>query len=296
MDKSIIRSNDLSRYYRWPRQTNEAIVRSIHWLLAILDSDSGRTPNLGANDGAYLFPLTVCPFADYRPVLNAAARAFLDYDLPRGPWDELALWFGVPLENRKYVQLPRYLGDQLYGKDSWAYLRTAQFTSRPSHADQLHVDLWWRSLNVAQDAGTYLYNADPPWDNRLTAAQVHNTVTVNGRDQFTRAGRFLYLDWFNAYRRGNLEADPAILQRIRGRHWGYWRMGVRHARTVTAYADGHWQVRDEMLPLRMPWDKRPITYRLHWLLPDWEWEARLARIGVRNSSKIAAWMGNSYHQ
>jgi hypothetical protein len=270
---SLMRGNEFIHYF--PRQTNEAIVRSIHWLLAILDSDSGRTPNLGANDGAYLFPLTVCPFADYRPVLNAAARAFLDYDLPRGPWDELALWFGVPLENPKYVQLPRYLGDQLYGKDSWAYLRTAQFTSRPSHADQLHVDLWWRSLNVAQDAGTYLYNADPPWDNRLTAAQVHNTVTVNGRDQFTRAGRFLYLDWFNAYRRGSLEADPTILQRTRGRHWGYWRTGVRHARTVTAYADGHWQVIDDMLPLRMPWEKRPITYRLHWLLPDWEWEARI---------------------
>jgi hypothetical protein len=270
---ALMRISTFSTY--WPRQTNEAIVRSIHWLLAILDSGSGQTPNLGANDGAYIFPLTVCPFADYRPVLNAAARAFLGYDLPRGSWDELALWFGMPLEDRKYIQLPRYLGDQLYGKDSWAYLRTAQFISRPSHADQLHVDLWWRSLNVAQDAGTYLYNADPPWDNRLTAAQLHNTVTVNGRDQFTRAGRFLYLDWFNAYRRGSLEADPAILQRTRGRHWGYWRAGVRHARTVTAYADGHWQVQDEMLPLRMPWDKRPIVYRLHWLLPDWQWVAAM---------------------
>jgi Heparinase II/III N-terminus/Heparinase II/III-like protein len=271
----IIRSNDLNRYYHWPRQTNDAIVRSVHWLLAILDSNSGQTPNLGANDGSYIFPLTVCPFADYRPVLNAAARAFLDYDLPRGDWDELALWFGLSLESPKYIQLPRYLGDQLYGKDSWAYLRTAQFTGRPSHADQLHVDLWWRSLNVTRDAGTYLYNADPPWDNRLIAAQVHNTVTVNGRDQFTRAGRFLYLDWFNAYRRGSLEADPQILQRTRGRHWGYWRLGVRHARIVTAYADGHWQVLDDLLPVRLPWDKRPLTYRLHWLLPDWEWEARL---------------------
>ena len=33
--------------------------------------------------------------------------------------------------------------------------------------DQLHLDLWWRGLNIAQDAGTYLYNADPPWDNPL---------------------------------------------------------------------------------------------------------------------------------
>jgi hypothetical protein len=50
---------------------------------------------------------------------------------------------------------------------------------------------------------------------------------------------------------------------------------VRHVRIVTAYADGHWQIQDDMLPLRMPWDKRPITYRLHWLLPDWEWEAAM---------------------
>jgi hypothetical protein len=184
------------------------------------------------------------------------------------------------------VALPRYLGDQIYGKDSWAYLRTAQFTTRPSHADQLHVDLWWHSLNVAQDAGTYLYNADPPWENSLTTALLHNTVTVNGRDQFTRAGRFLYLDWFNAYRRGSLEADPAILQCIRGWHWGYWKQGIRHERTVTSYADSRWQIRDEMLPLRIPWGKKPISFRLHWLLPDWEWQVEESNhgMGLRLSS------------
>jgi len=91
------------RSYRWPRQTNEAIIRSIHWLLALLDSDSGRAPNLGANDGAYIFPFTTCPFNDYRPVLYTAARAFLDYNLPHGIWDEMSLWFGMSLENPKYV-------------------------------------------------------------------------------------------------------------------------------------------------------------------------------------------------
>ena len=105
--------------------------------------------------------------------------------------------------------MPRYLGDQLYGKKSWAYLRTAQFTSRPSHADQLHLDLWWRGLNIARDAGTYLYNAPAPWDNSLTTTLVHNTVTINGRDQMTRAGRFLYLDWVNAYRQSLPVEDPA---------------------------------------------------------------------------------------
>jgi hypothetical protein len=187
----------------FPRKTLDRLTAATHWLYALLDPVSGRVQNLGANDGAYIFPLTICPFADYRPLMQAAAQAFLDYQLPRGVWDEMSLWFGIPLESRKYLRTERYLGDHLYAKNSWAYLRTAQFTSRPSHADQLHLDLWWRGLNVAQDAGTYLYNAPAPWDNSLTSARVHNTVTVNGRDQFTRAGRFLYLDWFDAYRKNS---------------------------------------------------------------------------------------------
>ncbi len=50
------------------------------WLLNLSDPESGRVPNLGPNDGAYILPLTVLPFADYRPVLQAASRAFLGED------------------------------------------------------------------------------------------------------------------------------------------------------------------------------------------------------------------------
>jgi len=262
---------------RWPRHTLDAVGRSIHWLLSLLDSESGRTPNLGANDGAYIFPLTVLPFDEYRPVLHAAARAFLDYDLPRGPWDEMALWFGTQAGGPRSIALPRYLGDQLYGKHSWAYLRTAQFTSRPSHADQLHLDLWWRGLNVAQDAGTYLYNAPAPWDNSLTTTQVHNTMAVNGCDQMTRAGHFLYLDWVNAYRKSLIAENPAVLQQVRGRYRG---RGYRHTRIASVCDDDRWLVEDEILPLRMPWEKKPLTFRLHWLLPDWKWKIENSESGV----------------
>ena len=265
------------------------LTAATHWLLSLLDSESGRTPNLGANDGAYIFPLTVLPFADYRPVLHAAARAFLDYDLPRGPWDEMSLWFGAQAAGPKSLALPRYLGDQMYARQSWACLRTAQFTSRPSHADQLHLDLWWRGLNVAQDAGTYLYNAESPWDNSLTTALVHNTVTVDGRDQMTRTGRFLYLDWVNAYRKGVIEADPVILQRVSGRYRNY-HQGIRHTRTVTAYTDDRWQVNDILLPLRMPWQKKLLTFRLHWLLLDWIWEIE------NRASGLVLFLGSPYGQ
>ena len=58
--------------------------------------------------------------------------------------------------------------------------------------DQLHFDLWWHGINVAQDAGTYLYNGEPPWDNPLVSTRVHNTITIDGRDQMTRGGTIPY--------------------------------------------------------------------------------------------------------
>ena len=290
------RSSGTMRSTRWPHATSDAIGRATHWLLALLDPASGSVPNLGANDGAYIFPFSVCPFDDYRPVLHSAARAFLRYDLPRGLWDEMSLWFGIPFQSKRYVQLPRYLGDHIYGQDAWAVLRIAQFSSRPSHADQLHLDLWWRGLNIARDAGTYLYNAAPPWDNSLTTALVHNTVTLDGRDQFTRAGRFLYLDWFNAYRENRLGIGGNILQSSSAHYHTRRRPVIRHTRTVTVFTDERWQIQDEVLVRsslfpganpRPPWEGPahrpdgqntpvvrvpPPIFRLHWLLPDWQWE------------------------
>jgi len=262
---------------RWPPQTLDAIGRSVRWLLALMDFESGRTPNLGANDGAYIFPLTVLPFSDYRPVLHAAARTFLDHDLPRGAWDEMLLWFDTQTGGQRNISLPHYPDDRFYGRQSWAYLRTAQFSSRPSHADQLHLDLWWKGLNIAQDAGSYLYNAPAPWDNSLTTTRVHNTITVDGNDQFTRAGRFLYLDWVNAERESLTAEDPAILQQVCG---SYHVRGYRHTRIVSVFDDEHWLVEDAVLPLRVPREKKTLTFRLHWLLPDWKWKIEIRESGV----------------
>ena len=255
-----------SRGLHWPFRTIKAVNRSVHWLLSMLDPETGGTPNLGANDGAYIFPLTVLPFADYRPVVYPAARLFLHYEMPHGSWDELGFWFGLGSRDAKPFDLSRYIGDQLYARDSWAYLRTEQYGSRPSHADQLHFDLWWHGLNVAWDPGTYLYNTPPPWDNSLTDARVHNTVTVNDRDQFTRASRFLYLDWFDAYQRREIPSDPEVIQFALGyyRHAGY-----RHERTVKVMAEDRWLVEDAIL--RLPFRRDPLSARLHWLFPDLPW-------------------------
>ena len=261
----------------WPRLTLQSLGRATHWLFSMLDPASGRTPNLGANDGALILPLSATPFNDFRPTVQAAARAFLRFQMPGGVWDEMSLWLGLG-EHEKAYESSLYLADHPRGRESWAYLRASTFPSRLGHMDQLHLDLWWRGLNVAQDAGTYLYNADPPWDNPLVTSRAHNTVTVDGRDQMTRGGRFMTLDWFPAYSKSVVATDETVLSCVRAWHNGY--RGVRHERTVTVYTDERWMVEDKLL------SKKPHIYRLHWLLPDWEWEveSRDSGFGIRLKS------------
>jgi hypothetical protein len=255
-------------------KTSQAIGRSAHWLFSLLDNASGLTPNLGANDGALIFPLSASTFGDYRPTVQAAARAFLRTSLASGIWDEMSLWFGLKATER-VADSSAYLAENLRGKNSWAYLRASHFKSRLSHMDQLSLDLWWRGLNITQDAGTYLYNAEPPWDNPLMTTLVHNTITVDGRDQMTRAGRFLVLDWVNAYSKNLIETDENILGRVHADHRGFH--GIKHERTVTVYQNERWLVEDKLIART----RSTHVYRLHWLLPDYEWQ-----IGTRNSTFV----------
>ncbi len=247
--------------------TSQALARSTHWLFSLLDNASGLTPNLGANDGALIFPLSVTPFNDYRPTVQAAARAFLRNSLTSGVWDEMSAWLGLKATSRE-SDSDAYLTDNLRGKNSWAYLRTSSFKSRLSHMDQLHLDLWWRGLNIAQDAGTYLYNAESPWDNPLVTTRVHNTVTVDGKDQMSRSGRFLVLDWAGAFSKPIIELDEKILHKMKAYFWGYRSLRVKHERIVTIYQDEFWQVEDRLVN----WKRRSHVYRLHWLLMDGGWK------------------------
>jgi hypothetical protein len=167
---------------------------------------------------------------------------------------------------------------------SWIYIRAAKITDRPSHADQLHVDLWWRGLNIAQDAGTYLYNANPPWNNSLTHTAVHNTVMVDGIEQMSRAGRFLYLDRAQGKILANEQATKDFGGRIIARHDGYLRLGIFHNRSITATPDGGWVVEDSIEMDKNIHGKRSHILRLHWLLPDWRMSRLEERTGIRINS------------
>jgi hypothetical protein len=145
-------------------------------------------------------------------------------------------------------------------------LRTAQYRRRPGQADQLHADLWHKGINITLDAGTYRYNAAPPWQNALSQAMVHNTVTIDDREPMTRAGRFLWLDW-----------DQAVViertsERVTAEHSGYRRLGVVHRRTLEWLTSNQWQITDDIVAAGESWGAHEVI--LHWLFPDWEWRLK----------------------
>jgi hypothetical protein len=264
----------------FPPESLSRLALAVRWLHCLSDPDGGETPNLGPNDGAHILPLAACSHQDYRPTLAAAGAAFLDRPLyPPGPWDETGLWLGWTRTGEAQAETapqssPAVLRNP--ASESWGYLRAVRFTRRPGHADQLHFDLWWRGTNVALDPGTYHYNAALPWENALSGTDVHNTVTLNGQDQMTRAGRFLWLDWAQA------TLAPADSGRLIAVHDGYRRFKVVHKRSVTALEAGGWAIRDALLPSdSTPGASGPVHARLHWLLPDWPWEILPGEVGVQ---------------
>ena len=252
------------------------------WLTGLTDPISGNAPNLGANDGAYLFPLSNGNFRDFRSVVTAASRAFLNKNIfDAGLWDEMSLWFNVESSKLKEKEPSNLATFQPLtfnlqpSPDTWASLRVADGNLRLAHADQLHLDLWWMGENITLDPGTYLYNGEKPWDNPLSATEFHNTVTVNGLDQMTRTSKFMYLDWS----RGRIieRSDSQIV----AEHDGYKKLGVIHRRSVK-FAENTWLIEDNLQPSTF----NLSTYRLHWLFPDWEYELenRDERIEIRLKS------------
>lgn len=173
------------------------------WLAALTDLTTGDVPNLGANDGARLLPLTNTPFRDFRPALQLAAAVFCHARAVAelGPWDQPGLWLGVA---RASAVLPAPVSCSLdegglhilRRGSALAVLRYPRFQFRPSHADALHLDLWLRGKNLLRDSGTFSY-ADPTGAD-LSGTAAHNTVAFDGRDQMPRLGRFLFGHWLRA--------------------------------------------------------------------------------------------------
>lgn len=271
----------------------QSLSRSLEFMAQLIQPD-GKMPVYGSNDGARVCPLDSCDFTDYRPTLQMGwyiVHGKRRFDA--GAWDESLFWLwgrgGLlapalaggdrespqPLQSRSssahesgkadfagvgaVSNRPAFPQGGLYllrGPSSVAFIRCTDFRERPSHADQLHVDLWLRGKHIAVDAGTYLYNGQGIWQNGLARTAVHNTVTVDDADQMLWLSRFTW----GAWARGRVLNHDAHLWQ--GEHDGYARLGVQHIRTLLSLGADRWLVVDHLFA------KRRHRYSLHWLLND----------------------------
>lgn len=246
-----------------PQDVMSRLASATRWLNAQLDPYSGRLPNLGHNDGSLMLPMGSAEFRDHRPAAQAASLAFLERScLPAGDWDLLSAWLGLDTHQKPIENSTSQAIKQLQKGDTRVLMRGVRFHGRPAHADQLHVEIWWQGVNIAQDAGTYCYNCDPPWQNSLASTLVHNTVCVDDEEQMVRAGKFLWL------RQAQAKWIQVESNRLCASHDGYRRKRICHQRTVLLENETLPQVID-----LLDFDNRKVPHqvRVHWLLPDWEW-------------------------
>ena len=249
-----------------------SIANSLDFMAQLIEPSSGQMPVYGSNDGALVCPLDTCDFTDYRPTLQMGWVLIHGERLfGEGAWDESLFWLrgreshvvttsvvatAGRLKSSLHGAFPDGGVHLLRGPHSEVFIRCADFRERPSHADQLHVDLWWRGQNIVCDAGTFLYNGQGPWQNGLAHTAAHNTVTVDGADQMPWFSRFTWGEW--ARGRVNQKNERGW----QGEHDGYARLGVLHVRSVLMLGEDRWLVADHLFAAR------PHRYSLHWLIND----------------------------
>ena len=112
-------------------------------------------------------------------------------------------WLGVPCvsnpaSNPRSVTLDNGGLHVLRAGQATCYLRYPRFSFRPSQADALHLDLWYKGHNLIRDAGTYSYNSTPADLEYFHGTASHSTIQFDERDQMPRLGRFLFGEWLQA--------------------------------------------------------------------------------------------------
>ncbi|KAB7707379.1 heparinase [Bacillus aerolatus] len=211
---------------------------------------SGRLPNYGMNDGAYIHPLTSCEYLDHRPALQAAwyvTNGELLYK--EESVSEIVYWLSgdnalaAPASNLNQQSSSFEKGGYytIRNEESFGMIRCTTYKHRPAQADMLHFDLWHKGKNILADAGTFSYNTDMDHILYFNGTASHNTVTINNQDQMKKASRFIWLNWTKS--KALAFSQRLQYQLFEGEHSGYGE--ITHRRGILESGD-QWIVVDDL--------------------------------------------------
>lgn len=254
--------------------------KTLTYLYQCQMEENGQVPNYGANDGALFFPLNDCEYRDYRPQLNVLAYYFNRKDLYlEGPWTEDRIWYSsseklaskseteTKIERKNVASFP--VGGYYIARDSdtLTFTRCGSHKDRPSHADNLHLDIWYKGENMLRDAGTYKYNTDAKTLSYFMGTKGHNTIMLGDYDQMEKGARFIWYHWTQAITGEIGKMPKGIFFNGKINAFGHLEKGITHHRKWLKTADkSEWRITDEVkhktgLPLKQIWNLHPEFFQ-----------------------------------
>jgi hypothetical protein len=266
----------------WNGIVLEQSRQSLIFLRASMNDSNGWLPNYGANDGALFFRLNERHYRDYRPQLQALAILLeMDAALPE-PCEDM-YWYSLrPARRLTPVLTPfrscyQFTAGGYYicrEKDTLTFLRCGNHKDRPSQADNLHLDIWYKGMNILMDAGSYKYNTDEATLKYFMGTASHNTVMLGDYDQMEKGPRFIWYNWTQCESASLRETGTEYIWEgviSAFRHVG---RGIRHFRRVRKMKDRPcWIIEDRIhnkppgLPMIQLWHT-PVPERLQWSVYD----------------------------
>lgn len=185
----------------FPPVVYDRAKKSVEFLRTCMIEENGYLPNYGANDGALFFKLNDSAYRDYRPFLAALSTA-LKIDLLFEKKSEDVDWYGI--KNKSMNTWKPDSGIYSFNKggyyifrevDSLTFIRCGNHKDRPSQADNLHLDVWYKGQNILLDAGSYKYNTDEETLKYFMGTASHNTLMLDDYDQMKKGSRFIWYHW-----------------------------------------------------------------------------------------------------
>ena len=258
--------------------------KSLNFLYQCLQEENGYLPNYGANDGALFFPLSNAKYRDYRPQLNTLHRILTNQKL----YDDVLInedydWLQKK-SNSNLAPITKHFGTLSFNNggyficrkfDSFTFIRCGNHKDRPSHADNLHIDVWVKGQNILRDSGTYKYNTTKEFSDYFTGTKAHNSVSVNGQSQMLKGSRFIWYYWSQAKEAKWLDTEEFFVFKGAISAFRFINPKCIHLRTIQIYKSQlKWIVEDEVT------NAKGLTKSQIWHHDDFLW--RLSTITEKN--------------
>lgn len=214
------------------------------YLMYQVQDESGDVPNYGSNDGALIFPVTVCGYRDFTPVINTIYCLINNKRLyNEGKYDEELLWFSPKDKSNYHLANIKRKSNAFYNAglytlrndDSFMMTVLTNYKTRPAQMDGLHVELWSKGKNIFCDSGTYSYATQIGKKLALTAA--HNTVQVENREQMNKYGPFLIYNW--------IKSENVVFDKNTFKGTMISKNGYKHTRSIK-YINKSYIIKDEI--------------------------------------------------